>query len=41
VSFPPHTIDGYPAGPGWDAVTGWGSPNAGVLVPMLGRYEKY
>jgi subtilase family serine protease len=25
------------AGPGWDPVTGWGSPNAQVLVPLLAR----
>ena len=29
--------DGYHAGPGWDPVTGWGSPNAQVLVPRLAR----
>jgi subtilase family serine protease len=29
------TIQGYEAGPGWDAVTGWGSPRAATLVPML------
>jgi subtilase family serine protease len=38
VQFPPSTITGYPAGPGWDPVTGWGSPNAQVLVPLLARY---
>lgn len=37
VSFPPQTIGGYQAGPGWDAVTGWGSPDASVLVPLLAR----
>jgi subtilase family serine protease len=26
---------GYHAGPGWDPVTGWGTPNAQVLVPLL------
>jgi subtilase family serine protease len=26
---------GYEAGPGWDPVTGWGSPVASVLVPLL------
>jgi subtilase family serine protease len=26
---------GYRAGPGWDPVTGWGSPDAQVLVPLL------
>jgi subtilase family serine protease len=25
----------YHAGPGWDPVTGWGSPNAQALVPLL------
>ena len=36
--FPHGTIAGYRAGPGWDAVTGWGSPNAQVLVPLLGSH---
>jgi subtilase family serine protease len=27
--------DGYNAGPGWDPVTGLGTPNAAVLVPLL------
>jgi subtilase family serine protease len=31
------TYTGYQAGPGWDPVTGLGSPNAAVLVPLLGR----
>jgi subtilase family serine protease len=35
--FPPTTIPGYPAGPGWDPVTGWGTPDARVLVPLLAR----
>ena len=30
------TVTGYQAGPGWDPVTGWGSPDAQVLVPLLG-----
>jgi len=34
-AFPPTTITGYPAGPGWDPVTGWGTPDAAVLVPLL------
>ncbi len=38
VSFPSGTISGYPAEPGWDAVTGWGSPDASVLVPLLALY---
>jgi subtilase family serine protease len=33
--FPPTTITGYPAGPGWDPVTGWGTPDAAALVPEL------
>ena len=28
---------GYHAGPGWDPVTGWGTPNAQVLIPLLAR----
>ncbi len=40
VSFPPHTIIGYHAGRGWNPVTGWGSPNASVLVPLLARYSR-
>ena len=27
----------YHAGPGWVPVTGWGSPSAAVLVPLLAR----
>jgi subtilase family serine protease len=38
VTFPTQTITGYQAAPGWDPVTGWGSPNAQVLVPLLARY---
>ncbi|HEY0719345.1 MAG TPA: S53 family peptidase [Streptosporangiaceae bacterium] len=38
VQFPPTTITGYQAAPGWDPVTGWGSPNAQVLIPLLARY---
>jgi len=38
VTFPAQTIPGYQAAPGWDPVTGWGSPNARVLVPLLARY---
>jgi subtilase family serine protease len=33
--LPPTTVTGYPAGPGWDPVTGWGTPDARVLVPLL------
>ena len=31
------TGDVYHAGPGWDPVTGWGSPNAQALIPRLAR----
>jgi subtilase family serine protease len=29
---------GYRAGPGWDAVTGLGSPRAAALIPDLARF---
>jgi subtilase family serine protease len=32
------TVKGFGAGPGWDPVTGWGSPNVQVLIPLLARY---
>jgi len=32
---PSVTVTGYQAGPGGDPVTGWGTPNAQVLVPLL------
>jgi subtilase family serine protease len=35
ASLPPVTITGYRTAPGWDLVTGWGSPDAQVLVPLL------
>jgi subtilase family serine protease len=34
---PPATVTGFSAAPGWDPVSGWGSPNASVLVPLLAR----
>ena len=37
VEFQQGSITGYQAGPGWDPVTGWGSPDADVLVPLLAR----
>jgi subtilase family serine protease len=40
VRFPPKTFTGYSAGPGWDPVTGLGSPNAQVLIPLLARYTQ-
>ena len=38
LTFPQGTITGYAASPGWDPVTGWGSPNAQALIPLLARY---
>jgi subtilase family serine protease len=38
VEFAGKTIMGYRAVPGWDPVTGWGSPDARVLIPLLARY---
>jgi subtilase family serine protease len=35
VLWPTGVFTGYTAGPGWDPVTGWGSPNAEYLVPLL------
>jgi subtilase family serine protease len=35
VFWPTRTFIGYRARPGWDPVTGWGSPNAQTLVPLL------
>jgi subtilase family serine protease len=35
VLWPTGVFVGYTAGPGWDPVTGWGSPNAQYLVPLL------
>jgi subtilase family serine protease len=35
VVTPTGIFTGYNAGPGWDPVTGWGSPDAQYLVPLL------
>jgi subtilase family serine protease len=35
VDYPGGTVTGYHATAGWDPVTGWGSPDAQVLVPLL------
>jgi subtilase family serine protease len=40
VEFPPQTVRGYSAAPGWDPVTGLGSPDARVLIPLLARYAR-
>jgi subtilase family serine protease len=38
LSLPyPAGTAGYRTAPGWDPVTGWGSPNAQVLIPLLAR----
>ncbi len=37
VSVDGTTVTGYQAGPGWDPVTGWGTPDAQVLIPLLAR----
>jgi subtilase family serine protease len=37
VIWPAGVVTGYTAGPGWDPVTGWGSPDARYLVPLLAR----
>jgi subtilase family serine protease len=34
-SYNPAGVKGYSAGPGWDAVTGLGTPNAEKLLPDL------
>jgi subtilase family serine protease len=35
VVTPAGVFTGYNAAPGWDPVTGWGSPDAQYLVPLL------
>ena len=37
VVTPAGVFAGYNAGSGWDSVTGWGSPDAQYLVPLLAR----
>jgi subtilase family serine protease len=41
VKFPPKTFTGYRAAPGWDPVTGLGSPDAQWLVPLLARLAQH
>ncbi len=41
VRFPPTTFTGYRASSGWDPVTGWGSPDARFLVPLLARLDRH
>jgi subtilase family serine protease len=35
---PATTVPGYQATPGWDPATGWGSPDAQILVPLIALY---
>jgi subtilase family serine protease len=37
VTYSKVTVTGYQAAAGWDPVTGWGSPDAQILVPLLAR----
>jgi subtilase family serine protease len=41
VFWPTGLFTGYQAGPGWDPVTGWGSPNAHILVPLLAHATRH
>ena len=41
VFWPTRLFTGYQAGPGWDPVTGWGSPNAHILVPLLAHAARH
>ncbi len=41
ATFPPRTFTGYRAAPGWDPVTGLGSPDAQWLVPLLARFAQH
>jgi subtilase family serine protease len=41
VFWPTRLFIGYQAGPGWDPVTGWGSPDAQNLVPLLARTARH
>jgi subtilase family serine protease len=35
MPYPAAGVAGYQAGPGWNPVTGWGTPDAQALVPLL------
>ena len=35
MPYPAAGEAGYQAGPGWNPVTGWGTPDAQVLIPLL------
>ena len=40
VSLNGVTVTGYEAGTGWDPVTGWGTPDAQVLIPLLAQLRQ-
>lgn len=33
------TVRGFAAQPGWDPVTGWGTPKVSALIPIIARYR--
>jgi hypothetical protein len=37
AEFPSQTVSGYTTARGWDPVTGLGSPDVRVLIPLLAR----
>lgn len=41
VLVAPNVVPGYQAGPGWDPVTGWGTPGGQAVVPLLAGYACY
>src|SRR5215469_14590105 len=41
VMVAPNPVPGYQAGPGWDPVTGLGTPDAQAMVPLLAGYACY
>jgi subtilase family serine protease len=38
VTFSGKTFTGYTAGAGWNPVTGWGTPDAQYLIPLLATF---
>lgn len=38
VTFSGRRFTGYSSGVGWDPVTGWGTPDAQYLIPLLAAY---
>jgi subtilase family serine protease len=41
VTYPQGSVTGYSAAPDWDPTTGLGTPNAGVLIPLLVQYARH